>query len=207
MLGVAACLGLRASEIMGLQWQDFNWEDLTVFIGRGVVNGRSGDTKTEASQKPLPIDPRLACSLKELWQGSSYKSPQDWVFSNRAGWPAESAAGHPPAPLEIGGFTGWNWEDRLAHFSAFALNDVARCRHRHQGATRIASARHHPEHHEHLYPSSFRAETHREQRGGRSSIQSNCPCGVGSHQRERTGNNGMDLVPDAILPSDCLCGG
>jgi integrase len=87
MVLVAACLGLRASEIMGLQWRDFNWEDLTVLIRRGVVNGRAGDTKTEASQKPLPIDPRLACSLKELWKGSSYKSPQDWVFSNRAGRP------------------------------------------------------------------------------------------------------------------------
>lgn len=40
---------------MGLQWRDFNWEDLTVLIRRGVVNGRSGDTKTEASQKPGKI--------------------------------------------------------------------------------------------------------------------------------------------------------
>src|SRR5450631_3756098 len=87
MVLVAACLGLRASEIVGLQWQDFNWEDLTVLIRRGVVNGRAGDTKTEASQKPLPINPRLACSLEELWKGSSHKNPQDWVFSNRAGRP------------------------------------------------------------------------------------------------------------------------
>ena len=94
MVLAAACLGLRASEIMGLQWRDFNYEDLTVLIQRGVVNGRAGDTKTEASQKPLPIDPRLACSLKELWQGSSYKSPQDWVFSNRAGRPRAFAGCH-----------------------------------------------------------------------------------------------------------------
>jgi integrase len=32
MVLVAACLGLRASEIMGLQWGDFNWADLTVLI-------------------------------------------------------------------------------------------------------------------------------------------------------------------------------
>ena len=75
MVMVAACLGLRASEIMGLQWRDFNWEDLTVLIRRGVVNGRAGDTKTDASQKPLPIDPRLARSLEELWKRSLYKSP------------------------------------------------------------------------------------------------------------------------------------
>ena len=71
MVLVAACLGLRASEIVGLQWQDFNWEDLTVLIRRGVVNGRSGDTKTEASQKSLPIDPRLARSLQELLKRST----------------------------------------------------------------------------------------------------------------------------------------
>ena len=29
MVLAAACLGLRASEIVGLQWADLNWEDLT----------------------------------------------------------------------------------------------------------------------------------------------------------------------------------
>jgi len=87
MVLAAACLGLRASEIMGLQWQDFNWDDLTVFIRRGVVNGRSGDTKTEASQKSLPIDPRLGCFLQELRKGSLHKGPQDWVFANNGGRP------------------------------------------------------------------------------------------------------------------------
>jgi integrase len=87
MVLVAACLGLRASEIMGLQWQDFNLEDLTVFIRRGVVNGRSGDTKTEASQKSLPIDPRLARSLQELWKRTLHQGPQDWVFANKGGRP------------------------------------------------------------------------------------------------------------------------
>ncbi len=84
---VAACLGLRASEIMGLQWQDFNWEDLAVLIRRGVVNGRSGDTKTEASQKSLPIDPRLARSLQELWKRTLHQGPQDWTFASKAGRP------------------------------------------------------------------------------------------------------------------------
>src|SRR6266446_8342666 len=60
MVLVAACLGLRASEIVGLQWGDFNWDDLTLLVKRSVVHGRVGDTKTEASQLPLPVDPRLA---------------------------------------------------------------------------------------------------------------------------------------------------
>ncbi len=87
MVLIAACLGLRASEIMGLQWGDFNWEDLTVLIRRGVVNGRAGDTKTEASRKALPVDPRLAAALVELRNRSLHKGSQDWVFANRAGQP------------------------------------------------------------------------------------------------------------------------
>jgi integrase len=87
MILVAACLGLRASEIMGLQWGDFNWEDLTVLIRRGVVNGKAGDTKTEASRKALPVDPRVAAPLVELHQHSLHKGPQDWVFANRSGRP------------------------------------------------------------------------------------------------------------------------
>jgi integrase len=87
MVLVAACLGLRASEIMGLQWGDFNWVDLTVLIRRGVVNGKTGDTKTEASRKALPLDLRLVATLTELWKRSIRKGPQDWVFANRAGRP------------------------------------------------------------------------------------------------------------------------
>ena len=87
MVLVAACLGLRASEIMGLKWGDFNWEDCTVFIRRGVVNGKVGDTKTEASRKSLPVDPRLVAPLAELRKRSLHKGPQDWVFANRTGQP------------------------------------------------------------------------------------------------------------------------
>ena len=87
MVLVAACLGLRTSEIMGLQWGDFNWEDCTILIRRGVVNGKSGDTKTEASRKALPVDPRLVSPLKELRKCSLHKGSQDWVFTNRAGRP------------------------------------------------------------------------------------------------------------------------
>jgi len=66
MVLVAAFLGRRASEIMGLQWSDFDWGKRTVLIRRGVVNGRSGDTKTEASRKALPVDSSLADALLEL---------------------------------------------------------------------------------------------------------------------------------------------
>ena len=62
MVLVAACLGLRASEIVGLEWGDLNWENLTLLVRRSVVHGRVGETKTEASRLPLPVDPRLVCT-------------------------------------------------------------------------------------------------------------------------------------------------
>jgi len=67
MVLVAASLGLRAGEFVGLQRGDLNWEDLTLLVRRSVVHGRVGETKTEASRLPLPIDPRLADAFKEHW--------------------------------------------------------------------------------------------------------------------------------------------
>jgi len=87
MVLVAACLGLRASEIVGLQWGDFDWDSLTVLIRRGVVNGRSGDTKTEASRKALPVDSRLAEALLQWRKNTLYKGAEGWVFANRVGKP------------------------------------------------------------------------------------------------------------------------
>ncbi|MGO8792961.1 MAG: tyrosine-type recombinase/integrase [Terriglobia bacterium] len=36
MVLVAGCLGLRASELIGLQWGDIDWGNLTVFIRRSA---------------------------------------------------------------------------------------------------------------------------------------------------------------------------
>ena len=84
MVLIAASLGLRASEIMGLQWSDFDWENHTVLIRRGVVNGRIGDTKTEASRKALPLDSPLADALLQLRSSQTpHTRPDDWVFGNR----------------------------------------------------------------------------------------------------------------------------
>src|ERR1019366_3926035 len=68
MVLVAGCLGLRASEIVGLKWGDVNWIDLSVFIRRSVVAGREEATKNRASKKPVPLDPELAAALLD-WYG------------------------------------------------------------------------------------------------------------------------------------------
>jgi integrase len=85
MVLVAACLGLRASEIMGLQWGDFNWAELMLLVKRSVVHGRVGETKTEASRLPLPVDPGLAEAFEEQRRRSPHRGTEDWVFPNGAG--------------------------------------------------------------------------------------------------------------------------
>jgi integrase len=113
MVLIAACLGLRASEIIGLQWGDFNWEDPTLLVRRSVVQGRVGDTKTEASRLALPVDPSLADALRAHWQQSLLREPCDWVFANRKGkprWQESILRRHiKPAAGRVGvGKIGWH---------------------------------------------------------------------------------------------------
>ena len=65
MVLIAGCLGLRASEIVGLQWRDFDFQKSTLLVQRGVVHGRVDDVKTEYSRDVMPIAPELVKELME----------------------------------------------------------------------------------------------------------------------------------------------
>ena len=52
MVLIAGCLGLRASEIVGLQWRDFDFQKSTRLVQRGVVHGRVDDVKTSTHAIP-----------------------------------------------------------------------------------------------------------------------------------------------------------
>ncbi len=78
---IAGCLGLRPSEIMPLQWDDFDFENRTLLIQRSIVHGREGDVKTEYSRDSVPMDEALIQVLldhKERWPST----PRGWVFAN-----------------------------------------------------------------------------------------------------------------------------
>ena len=83
MVLIAGCLGLRASEIVGLQWRDFDFEKSTLLVQRGVVHGRVDDVKTEYSRDVVPIAPELT---KELlaYRERSYPTKEGWLFANPA---------------------------------------------------------------------------------------------------------------------------
>jgi integrase len=74
--------GLRASELFGLKWTDINFKKNEISVTRSIVLQVVGPCKTEASQKPVPLDPVLARTLR-LWQAhTKYKTPSDWVFAS-----------------------------------------------------------------------------------------------------------------------------
>ncbi|MDE3181231.1 MAG: site-specific integrase [Acidobacteriota bacterium] len=87
MVAVSACLGLRASEVMGLKWGDVDWDNMKILVRRSVVAGRVDETKTEASAKPLPLDPDLATALLDWRRKAPYTGETDFVFAGDAGKP------------------------------------------------------------------------------------------------------------------------
>jgi integrase len=88
LLCLALSLGLRRGELAGLRWHDIDFEELTITVQRSLVDQIVGRTKTEASQRPLPMDPRIATLLQQWRSVSRYVDSQDYIFvtdSNRAG--------------------------------------------------------------------------------------------------------------------------
>ena len=81
MVLVAGCLGLRVSEIVGLKWCDFDFDNLSLLVQRSRVHGKDGDVKTEYSRDRVPLDPALAQALlqhRTRW----FEAPDGWLFAN-----------------------------------------------------------------------------------------------------------------------------
>jgi integrase len=87
MVLTAGSLGLRISEILGLRWGDIDWRNLTVLVQRSVVMGRLYETKTEASRKPMPMDPLLAEALLKFRRQAKYVTAEDYIFAGDNGKP------------------------------------------------------------------------------------------------------------------------
>jgi len=84
MATVGVCLGLRWSELAGLQWQDINWIDGELSLQRAVVKQIEDEVKTVHSSKPLALDTRILDVLKQHRQNSFFTAPEDWVFASPA---------------------------------------------------------------------------------------------------------------------------
>jgi len=77
-----AFTGLRRGELIGLQWEDVDFENLVIHVRRSVVMMVQGAPKTEASAKDVPLDAALAESLLKLRLIGPYNRETDWVFAS-----------------------------------------------------------------------------------------------------------------------------
>jgi integrase len=105
MVLIAGCLGLRASEIVGLQWRDFDFQKSTLLVQRGIVHGRVDDVKTEYSRDTVPIAPELVKELLE-YRSRCYPTEEGWLFANPATGNALSPRGDPEEAHSWGGKGG-----------------------------------------------------------------------------------------------------
>jgi integrase len=75
MVVVAQCTGLRAEEVLALEWQDIDFEILSMKVVRAVVHGRVKLVKTEYSEDELPLDPDFATILLD-WKLQSQEEAE-----------------------------------------------------------------------------------------------------------------------------------
>jgi integrase len=113
MVLTIACLGLRVSELVALQWGDIDFTSLAINVQRGFVRGQINATKTESSEGVLPLDPGLGEAILAHRRRAEYIADTDFVFAGRAGqprWPESILADYiKPAAERAGiGKIGWH---------------------------------------------------------------------------------------------------
>jgi integrase len=85
---LAAFTGMRQGEILGLKWEDIDWEAKQVHVQRTFNNGRFFETKTKGSNRRIDLAPTVIIDLKK-WKLASGRNDLGLVFCNEAGNPIE----------------------------------------------------------------------------------------------------------------------
>src|SRR5207248_1379864 len=93
--------GLRRGELIGLKWNDIDLAKKQMNVTRSVVEMVSGDVKTEASRKAVPLDEFMIYELSAWYQIMPYKKPKDWVFASDSLRAAEKRGKQPYLPSTI----------------------------------------------------------------------------------------------------------
>lgn len=80
---LAACTGLRKSEIRGLRWSDWDEKSCTLSVNRAVWQSHIKTTKSPASKAPVPVVPVLAAAL------ASHKRAAGLIFASSTNTPLD----------------------------------------------------------------------------------------------------------------------
>lgn len=84
MVLLAGSTGLRRGELIALRWRDVDSELKQANVTHSVWHNVEGNTKTEASRKPVPLHPVVIEQLKEWKETSLYKANDDYLFPSIA---------------------------------------------------------------------------------------------------------------------------
>ncbi|KZZ13463.1 integrase [Oleiphilus sp. HI0079] len=79
--------GLRTGEIDGLQWRYVDFESKQILVRETIVKGKMEYTKTEGSQREVPMLGPVYEALKEQYEATGQLS--DFVFCNAEGKPLD----------------------------------------------------------------------------------------------------------------------
>lgn len=69
MFAILAMTGMRAGEMLGLQWEDIDFLNGRIHIRRTAWNGNLQTTKSKSSAAPVPLPEILAAILRDYRQG------------------------------------------------------------------------------------------------------------------------------------------
>ncbi|HET8893021.1 MAG TPA: tyrosine-type recombinase/integrase [Gaiellaceae bacterium] len=88
LLRLAATLGLRIGEVLGLRWEDFDRADGMLRVQRQWLrSGEYGPTKTAAGVRRIALPPTLRDDLIALRLRSKASQESDPIFASREGTP------------------------------------------------------------------------------------------------------------------------
>ncbi|HZQ91721.1 MAG TPA: tyrosine-type recombinase/integrase [Terriglobales bacterium] len=77
-------VALRPSELFGLRWRDFNYDECLLELRETVFRGKLRNWgKTRKALRPVHIPKELADDLWLWRQESKHSEPDDFIFSNR----------------------------------------------------------------------------------------------------------------------------
>ena len=109
--------GLRVGELLGLKWEDVEFERFEINVTRSVSRQVVTPCKTEVSRKPIPITSELADLLREWKLKTPYSKPADWIFASphkngsQPFWPGSLFRAHIEPALKkasISAKVGWH---------------------------------------------------------------------------------------------------
>jgi integrase len=76
--------GLRRGELIALRWRDIDFDLMQANVTHSIWRNVEGNTKTEASKKPVPLHPLVIEELKQWRLASLYRSEDDFLFPSIA---------------------------------------------------------------------------------------------------------------------------